>query len=183
MKKVHGWVCVTNANMNRKHDERVFFSAGVQVPTFRVTDEHRQMWRQLIRNYQCIHKDDLQKRKRAGHHPCDYLGREPGKTAWSRHVYTEGDQELEDGTLCYVRLNNDQTDVNAIFPVMISRELYSSSPWDLLCDSLRPAVSIDQLSPADRVFGWVKVDADTESRSRGVRVAARGLLRVGPVNC
>ncbi|MBI2567946.1 MAG: TIGR03986 family CRISPR-associated RAMP protein [Candidatus Schekmanbacteria bacterium] len=60
---------------------------------------------------------------------------------------------------------------------------YPASAWDLLHDSLRPAAAIDQLSPADRVFGWVKVDADTGSRSRGERVAARGLLRVGPVRC
>jgi CRISPR/Cas system CSM-associated protein Csm3 (group 7 of RAMP superfamily) len=60
---------------------------------------------------------------------------------------------------------------------------YKASAWDLLHDSLRPAAAIDQLSPADRVFGWVKVDADTGSRSRGERVAARGLLRVGPVRC
>ncbi|MCG3173133.1 MAG: hypothetical protein GMKNLPBB_01311 [Myxococcota bacterium] len=60
---------------------------------------------------------------------------------------------------------------------------YKTSAWDLLDESLRPAVAINQLSPADRVFGWVKVDADTGPRSRGERVAARGLLRVGPVRC
>lgn len=60
---------------------------------------------------------------------------------------------------------------------------YESSAWDLLHESLRPAASIDQLSPADRVFGWVKVDADTGPRSRGEGVAARGLLHVGPVRC
>jgi len=60
---------------------------------------------------------------------------------------------------------------------------FDASAWNLLPDSLRPAAAIDQLSPADRVFGWVKVDADTGSRSRGERVAARGLLRVSPVRC
>ncbi len=60
---------------------------------------------------------------------------------------------------------------------------YEASAWDLLDDSLLPAAAIDRLSPADRVFGWVKVDADTGSRSKGERVAARGLLRVGPVRC
>lgn len=60
---------------------------------------------------------------------------------------------------------------------------YEASAWGLLHDSLRPAAAIDQLSPADRVFGWVKVDADKGPRSRGERVAARGLLRVGPVRC
>lgn len=184
MRRIHGWVCVTNANINRKHDERVFFTNAAGAPgPFSVTDEHRRMWRELIQNYQSIHQDDLRRRDRNGQAYDGYLGAEPGRTAWSRHVYTEADRNLTDGTLCYVRLNADQSDVEALFPVMIARELYRTSPWDLLHDSLRPAATIDQLSPADRVFGWVKVDADAGPRTRGERVAARGLLRVGPVRC
>ncbi|MGE4056658.1 MAG: TIGR03986 family CRISPR-associated RAMP protein, partial [Vicinamibacterales bacterium] len=184
LRQVHGWVCVTNANINRKHDERIFFQdvAGAPGP-FSVTDAHRHMWRELIQNYQSIHRDDLRRRDRNGQAYDEYLGAEPGRTAWSRHVYTEADRNLTDGTLCYVRLSADQSEAEALFPVMIARELYSTAPLDLLDDSLRPAATIDQLSPADRVFGWVKVDADAGSRSRGERVAARGLLRVGPVRC
>ncbi len=184
VKTIRGWVCVTNANINRKHDERVFFVDGAAVlGPFSVTDRHRSMWRELIQNYQSIHVEDLRKRRARHQRPDQYLGSEPGQTAWSRHVYTEADRELTDGTLCYVRLNTDQSDVEAIFPVMIARELYGVSPWDLLDESLRPAAAIDQLSPADRVFGWVNVDADTGSRLKGERVAARGLLRVSPVRC
>lgn len=184
MRRVHGWVCVTNANINRKHDERVFFHDATGAPgPFPVTKAHCRMWRELIQNYQSIHQDDLRLQERKGQAYDAYLGPEPVQTAWSRHVYTKADRELTDGTLCYVRLNADQSDVEALFPVMIARELYRSSPWDLLHESLRPAAAIDQLSPADRVFGWVKLDADTGSRSRGERVAARGLLRVGPVHC
>lgn len=184
MVQAQGWACVTNANISRKHDERVFFTNAAGAPgPFSVTDEHRRMWRELIQNYQSIHQDDLRRRDRNGQAYDEYLGAEPGRTAWSRHVYTETDRNLTDGTLCYVRLNADQSDVEALFPVMIARDLYRASPWDLLHDSLRPAAAIDQLSPADRVFGWVKVDADTGHRARGERVAARGLLRVGPVRC
>lgn len=60
---------------------------------------------------------------------------------------------------------------------------YEASAWDLLHESIRPAARIEQLSPSDRVFGWVRVDADTGPRETGERVAARGLLRVGPVRC
>lgn len=60
---------------------------------------------------------------------------------------------------------------------------FGASAWDLLHESLHPADSIDKLSPADRVFGWVRIDADTGSRSRGERLASRGLLRVGPIRC
>lgn len=60
---------------------------------------------------------------------------------------------------------------------------YEVSAWDLLHDSLQPAMAISQLSPADRVFGWVKVDADMGAWVKGERIAARGLLCVGPVRC
>lgn len=60
---------------------------------------------------------------------------------------------------------------------------YEASAWDLLDESLRPPASIEQLSPADRVFGWVRADADMGSQETGERVAARGLLRIGPVHC
>ncbi len=185
MRQIHGWVCVTNANINRKHDERVFFidRSNASPGPFPVTDEHRRLWRELIQNYQEIHEDDLRRRDRNGQRYDEYLGRDPGRTAWSRHVYTKADRDLTDGTLCYVRLNADRSDVEALFPVMIARELYPRSPWDLLHDSLRPAAHIDELSPADRVFGWVKTDADTGCPTNGERVAARGLLRVGPVQC
>ena len=178
--RVHGWVCVTNANINRKHDERVFFStAGPTAPgPFPLTDAHRAMWRELIQNYQSVHQDDLRRRGRNEQRYDAYLGREPGQTAWSRHVYTAADRDLDDGAVCYVRLNDHQSDVDAIFPVMIARELYPVSPLDLLPASLRPATSLGELSPADRVFGWVR--AERERQGAG---AVRGLLRVGPVTC
>lgn len=184
MKRIHGWVCITNANINRKHDERVFFRDVDDVPgPFVVTERHKQMWRELIKNYQDIHEDDLVKRKRRNQLPDDYLGSTPGETAWSRHIYTAADRKLTESSLCYVRLNADRSDVEALFPVMIARELYGDAPWDLLDASLRPAAVISELSPADRVFGWVKADANRGTHERGNRVAVRGLLRVGPVTC
>jgi len=185
IKRIQGWVCITNANIARKHDERVFFLAksnNPQVP-FAITDEHKKKWKDLIRNYQQIHEEELAQRRRQNRHPDEYLGREPGKTAWSRHVYTKDDLDLKDGTLCYVRLNHNHTDVEALFPVMISRELYQCSPRDLLHESLRPAACILELSPADRVFGWVRTERKETSGSRNEPTAVRGLLRVGPVTC
>lgn len=183
MRQAQGWVCVTNANINRKHDERVFFvDAAARVPgPFPMTDVESAKWRELVCNYQSIHKEQVRKRREDGQQPDAYLGPEPGQTAWSRHVYTPGEDELRDGTLCYVRLNASKTGVDALFPVMIARELYPVSPWTLLHASLRPAETLDQISPADRVFGWVRVD--TDQRAKKQPVAVRGLLRVGPVRC
>ncbi len=179
-RSVVGWVCVTNANINHKHDERVFFVDSTVTPPghFPLTQAHKDMWRELVENYQSIHEGDLRRRRRNGEDPGEYYGPKPGRTAWSRHVYTRQDRQLTDGTLCYVRLNSNQTDVEAIFPVMISRELYPVAPWDLLPESLRPAENLHQLSPADRVFGWVRGE-----RARQGDGAVRGLLRVGPVIC
>jgi len=182
---VDGYVCITGANIDRKHDERVFFvdSNSIQL-SFPLTDAHRAAWRELIENYQSAHEEDLRRRKLRRQLPDEYLGPEPGQTAWSRHVYTAEDRKLTEGTLCYVRLNADKTDVEALFPVMITRELYSTSPWDLLHPTLHPAASIDELSPADRVFGWVRADVDSLSRgNQRDRVAVRGCLRVGPIRC
>lgn len=187
-KRIHGWVCISNANIDRKHDERVFFSDSSSLDmkhSFSITDTHRNKWLELIGNYQDIHQNELKKRDNDNIAYDHYISREPGRTAWSRHVYLESEKELKDGILCYVRLTENQDDVEALFPVMIARELYSASPWDLLHPSLRPASTFTELSPADRIFGWVltdlgKLKAESEEK---MSTAVRGLLRVGPVIC
>jgi len=182
-RNIHGWVCITNANINRKYHERVFFREGTPPGPFPLTDTIRKQWVHLIENYQRIHEEDLNKRQKRSQEPDQYLGPEPGQTAWSRHVYRKEDRELEDGTLCYALLRNDNSAVEALFPVMIARRLYPATPWDLLHESLRPASTILDLSPADRVFGWVKGDSDSQGEERRTPTAARGLLRIGPVTC
>lgn len=57
------------------------------------------------------------------------------------------------------------------------RQTYAQSPSSLLNDLLHPATSVDKLSPADRVFGWVRA-------GKGDGTAAyKGQLRIGPVQC
>ncbi|OLE96201.1 MAG: CRISPR-associated RAMP family protein [Cyanobacteria bacterium 13_1_20CM_4_61_6] len=57
---------------------------------------------------------------------------------------------------------------------MISRKLYENPPEKLLPDCLKPANERDKLSPADRVFGFVK------QKGQG---AYRGQIRVGAIDC
>jgi CRISPR-associated protein (TIGR03986 family) len=166
-----GWVCVTGPNINKKRFERVFLEA-LNDRFIPITDKHENLWRELIQNYKDTHERDLKKRERDKDKPQDYLGNEPGKTGWSRHIYEPGYEYLREGTLCYVESNGNE--VQALIPVTISRRLFAVSPESLLHDSLKPAKSIDKLSPADRVFGWVN-----QSRSG----AYRGQLRIGPVQC
>jgi len=96
----------------------------------------------------------------------------PDDTELSRHLRDPAARRLTEGTLCWVRLENRTP--TALYPVAISRDRYENAPLDLLSDTLRPASDRQRLSPADRVFGWVKDDGHG---------AHRGQLRVGPVIC
>lgn len=169
VQSITGWACITNRNIDRKHDERVFFATDADPPRIPVTCAHRKAWRELIANYQDEHERELS----AGASGPPALQH----SVWSRHV-TGGRpaQELADGTLCYAMVTGspDNYTVEALYPVIISRKLFAVPPDALLDASLKPAKRLDELSPADRVFGWVCQDG---------KGAYRGNLRVGPVHC
>ncbi|CBS89274.1 TIGR03986 family type III CRISPR-associated RAMP protein [Azospirillum lipoferum] len=63
--------------------------------------------------------------------------------------------------------------MRGLYPVMISRDLHDVAPLGLLDRSLRPATGLGELSPADRVFGWV---------NQAGNGAYRGNLRLGPID-
>ena len=165
MRQFEGYVCITNKNIKNKHDERIFFATDneVKIP---LSENMKRRWRQLIESYQdnADFKNDL---------PCPAaLGETAG---WSRQV-TGGDSEkqLNDGTLCYARVNNKDGSIQDLHPVMISRGLYELSPSEMIHHSLKPATVFDQLSPADRVFGWVN------QQGKG---SYKGHLRIHSVTC
>jgi len=166
-----GWVYITGANISNKKYERVFIESN-DCRKIIITNEIESLWRELITNYQKIHHKDLENRRKNNQHPWDYLGSNPGKTAWSRHVYDYSEVELKEGTLCYVEIEGDE--IKALFPVGISRRLYKISPFNLLHDSLKPATEMDLLSPADRVFGWASQDG---------KGSYKGNLRINAVQC
>jgi CRISPR-associated protein (TIGR03986 family) len=167
-----GWVCVTGANMNTKKYERVFIS-GKSDRRIDLEDTHHQLWRQLICNYKQVNQRALKKREERNQSYDDYLGGKPGETAWSHHIGQENSEELKPGALCYVTLNS-QGAITALAPVTIPRQLYLVSPEELLDDSLKPATQLQDLSPGDRVFGWVN------QKGSG---AYKGQLRLTSVQC
>lgn len=170
-----GWVLITEPNIGNKKYERVYVvSHQDRLLQFEGDAAIRiqQMWTELIVNYQQTHEKVLQQRKSRGKSPSDYLGDKPGQTAWSRQVWDKEYSVLQEGTLCYVRLSGNQ--VEGIYPVTISRDLFAVSPLSLLPPALRPANSLSELSPADRVFGWVN------QQGHG---AYKGNVRIGPVTC
>ena len=170
-----GWACVTGPNINKKRYERVFLETDQTDRFLPIEAKHKDLWRELIQNYQETHERELKQRQNSGQLPQEYIGDKPGNTGWSRHIYEKSELELREGTLCYVEfVANSTTEIAALIPVTISRRLYSASPDDLLPDSLKPAPSLDRLSPAERVFGWVNQNGAG---------AYRGNVRIGPVRC
>jgi hypothetical protein len=58
--------------------------------------------------------------------------------------------------------------------VQIARDLYAEAPVEFLPRTLRPATKLNELSPADRVFGWAGQSGDG---------AVRGRIRIGTFTC
>jgi CRISPR-associated protein (TIGR03986 family) len=173
-----GWICITGPNIKGKKFERVFLEDDHD-PRIRVERMHEKLWEELINNYKATHVDDLKRRWQDGHKPQDYLGDEPGRTGWSRHIYEPDAEKLTAGTLCYVEFNRQEdadSGIRALLPVTISRRLFPDSPAELLGKELKPAKTVELLSPADRVFGWVNQEPDGKG-------AYRGQLRIGVVEC
>ena len=178
-KVVEGRVLITNENMGNKHDERIFFNPKPN--TFDVT-HLKESWRMRIKSYREAHsKNDIFKRPR-GAKPWKKTGNNPGETAWSPHLYQDGKHrdrwgrgahdamELRPGDMVYARCKFDKgniTDIEDLFPVMISRELYDNSPADLLDSSLKSANERNKLSPADRLFGWVPQQSGNDQGYKG----------------
>jgi len=186
-----GWVCVTGANIGGKQNERVFIQHD-RDPVVKVTPAITELWENLITDYQKVHEKELEERERRGIAPSDYLGNKPGQTAWSRHVYDLNQCKLKEGLLCYVELDPDcdldlrklpPSDVIALQPVTISRRLYDQKPAKLLPESLHPATDISELSPADRVFGWVNQKSRQPKKKTSNANAYKGQLRIHSVNC
>jgi CRISPR-associated protein (TIGR03986 family) len=172
-----GWVLITGANINGKRYERVFL-AGDNDRYIKLTPDVELLWTELIKNYQDTNQKKLEERRKKDISPQAYLGDDPGETGFSRHVYQSELVKLKFGSLCYVEFDRDVLDrdakITALLPVTISRHSYTRDPQSLLDRSLQPAEKEEELSPADRVFGWVNQNGSG---------AYRGNLRIYNVKC
>ena len=199
--KAEGYICNTGKTMKGKHDERFFFGKNTKFDIDLET-HHIETWNRLIKNYRQEHEKNFDSP------PKEKQGRDEYSLEWSRHIQkTEMSEtskgaelvyeKLKDGTLCYARVewnrSKSKFDVVELYPVMISRHLYPKSPEALLPLELRPARFVTQLSPTDRVFGWVrqsrpKKDDETEQEKVIPEIlkklgAYRGQIRIGLVKC
>lgn len=194
--EVEGWLCVTNQNINRKKYERLFFhesSTQYELPLQDTPNSGLnsigRSWLEVIDAYREAHTHQELWNRRVGgsdKSPTEYLGDDPGKTAWSGHIYRDGSKEaqrliagdqdwaeLREGTLGYVYLDREGR-ARTLIPVHIARYPFSYSPLEQLHESLHPAKHCGELSAADRVFGWV---ARNDSGSH------RGQLRITDTVC
>ncbi|WP_250282167.1 TIGR03986 family type III CRISPR-associated RAMP protein, partial [Frankia sp. CiP1_Cm_nod2] len=168
-------------NIDRKHDERVFFfdPRNDLRETYELDKRLRDIWRDIIYSYTAAHRPGELKEPDP---------KNPGALVSSRHLVPPKGMEPEkitDGDLLYVRLDA-RGEIDSLYPVTIARELFSVPPSELLPPSLRPADSISELSPADRVFGWVRTEDRPGAGPDGRRDPAGawlGAVRIGPVRC
>ncbi|MEM9943148.1 MAG: TIGR03986 family CRISPR-associated RAMP protein [Planctomycetota bacterium] len=177
-----GVFVVTNQNTRDKHDERFFFG-----------EQEAQISRDVIEQYQNLiadsretHQSDLQDRQNNEIAPETYIPSQPDgtaeKPAFSRHLYD--DNSIEFPIYCYASVADDDRygyKIEKLHPVMVSRVLFDRSPLDCLPESLRPATAINQLSPADRMFGWV--NQDSELAENESEASYRSQVRVSSVRC
>ena len=199
VKVVEGTVFISNENIDKKKDERIFFfkNHGLSRQEIEIDDVHKKNWNALIKNYRDVHTDDDIFKRKHNNNPKkpweafikgrDSRNRNIYDYAWSPHLYHRVNKKdrwgrdvqdalhLKDGTMAYARCKiDDKTgdikEVLDLFPVMISRELYENSPEDLLDESLHPAGKLDDLSPADRLFGWTPQGQGSDAATKVVSV-------------
>lgn len=190
---VPGFICHTNRNIQNKHDERVFFTSKPRPVEVSISatdwEQLKRKWTELITNYRTIHQEASGKLES----PPKKEGTNRPLFDWSRHIekgnLTEENQ-LTNNTLCYAQVERRGSSfiVVELYPVMISRRLHSHAPASILPAELHSAQTIGELSPADRVFGWVrqpksefrKIQSSKDDSKLG---AYRGQLRIGPLRC
>ncbi len=148
-KIVSGYVVISGHIFNKKHDERFFFEPNGMIP---ILENVRKRYERLIEDYQYVHRE-------VGGRS---LNQPIGNSEHGSHITDPARLKMKDGLFVYVLKNGNS--VQAVYPVQISRDLSDATPWSCLDDTLRPALPpkdpgdkelLRNLSPADRLFGWV----------------------------
>lgn len=169
---VRGVLIVGGNSFEGKHDERLYVlpaDTGTyrglehRIARFNLTPQVTDTWRVIYDSY---HE----------------LADTPGNTQTpGRHVKRyDKERELTVGALGFARLatthdrRGESTDrLVGMYPVLVGRLPFADSPDDVLGHRHRPATTTSQLSPADRLFGWVRT-VDDNTSSPGDVAAYRG---------
>lgn len=158
---VRGYLCITNQNIENKHDERLFFSSQ-QLSPLELPKEVRKRYEELITDYQERHGDDAGKRKQ----PAQTRGKEPAFSRFILERTRKNDCKLEHDDLVYVMLERKAHGFSAKFivPVSVPRVGYDRRIGDLLPkNDLSKCMQYDALCPACRTFGWIWGSEDKDA--------------------
>lgn len=157
-KKIKGYLCITNQNIENKHDERLFFTTQHLKPV-ELPKEVREKYEELIADYQERHQDEVNKRKQ----PERPEGEDPAFSRFILERKGRNDAKLRDGDLVYAMLEGSPNayTVKFIVPVSVPRVGFERRIGDLLYPlELAKCTEYDRLCPACRTFGWVWGDDD-----------------------
>lgn len=182
-RRVEGYLCITNQNIENKHDERLFFDASGKPLTVSLPAPLVHRYDDLVADYQERHAAEVERRRRRG---VSVDAPDGGRAGLSWFVYerTGEEEKLRDGDLVYAMLKGSAStpEVDFIVPVSVPRVGYEQTIGDLLDPVGRdrggmaePCIAIDELCPACRVFGWVGKTADEEQ----AQIAHAGRVRFG----
>ena len=186
-----GWVFKSGQNAESKQNEKIFPDyENSNSKTKPVSKEIENRYNDLMKEYRALHADSINKRKLNSKAPDQFYGPEPGQTAFSRHIYADDAAKLggsdEFGTLCYgiikEKSNNKEFELIDLYPVFFSRAMFRNSPRELVPPSLLPAQTLQELSPCERLFGWVAQKRSTEDKSN-LHSAWKGKLRTSEGKC
>jgi CRISPR-associated protein (TIGR03986 family) len=178
-----GWLSITGRSIENKANERLFVPTSA--PPVQVETRHHELWQAVLASYR-----DAAEYNEPG---LDPAGKQLER---SRHVPAgrEVPSRLEEGDLVYLdvdraaaprgpstgRRATASLTVDAVHPVIFGRLPYQRSPAQALDDSLRPAAELEELSPADRLFGWAPASSGSGRRTSS---GYRGRLRIAAITC
>ncbi len=164
----YGYLHRTGPNIDRKHDERVFFRWDDDT-------EPRKPGIESIPPAVLVRFDDKVRRE-YDRHIRAYVERREGKespsAAWPKpSSFVSAGHELRPGSLVYCKVENGQATL--LRPVSLPRLPHPSAREALLPEHLHPCGKADALCPACRVFGWVHGSPDPKDKKAQVAYAGR----------
>jgi CRISPR-associated protein (TIGR03986 family) len=181
-RRVVGYLCITNQNIENKHDERLFFKDGGPPITIELPVEARQRYEELIQDYQERHAAEVEHRRSTGE-PVDVPAGSAAALSW--FIYERrGSEEhkLQEGDLVYTMLEGPPSKPRVWFivPVSVPRVGYDHAIGELLepetagrTSLRRKCDMVGRLCPACRLFGWVKSEAEEAQGDEPVAYAGR----------
>ncbi len=151
-----GVVVVTGRGADNKHDERVFFDDRDGPEFLEIGQDAEEHWRALMEDSTALLREAQSS---------------PGPE-WPLHLTDPGRRIFGPGLLAYAEV--EDSIITKLLPTTVSRDLHPESPRQRIQDWVRPAKTAEELSLADRLFGWVR-----SGNGEGPG-ALRGRVRITP---